>query len=426
MSFFEEIRRRILIFSLLGMLFVSCGREIKDCEFLFTSVYTNKDNKTGAVELYLDNSISMAGFDKNFRQVPRSILNELNTLNIEEKGFLIHNKDDLHYNVSIEPYNFSKVVDKFGENSKIDALLEAILNRYDNSKVCLFITDGIYSTNDLKDIEHKESYEGNIQKLFRNVLNKYKNLAMYVLLCRAKFDGYYYDAKRKTTKLNEDRPYLIFIIGEKKIAQKCYDIINKSKDKNLIDIKKHIVFERKQSNDIIIPIDYKKGLDDAHKKWVISKTQNKKPIVYVSDHWTCYIGIKFEENDIDINPNNIKCTVEPGNNDVKITSIKKADDVFFKKMPDIKKKCIQQYDVSHILTVTGSKLSKDSATLYIKYPFIRKEYEDWYTKYHTEDDTGDELRKNKILNLKYLIEGLIKAFDTNSEYLNLELSIKRK
>jgi hypothetical protein len=179
------------------------------------------------INFYFENSASMNGYlgGDNFRQSIGKILRKIDDENLHS------------YFVNTKKYKVNKILDKIrGGASQIKTkgtgnsdhkfIFTNAIKNSSNNNLSIVITDGIYSMKDgnIADVEV------DIQDAFEDAL-KINEIETVVLKMTSNFKGTYYSETckpgHKAIKINQIRPYYIFLFGNK-------DVINKTLEKIVI------------------------------------------------------------------------------------------------------------------------------------------------------------------------------------------------
>lgn len=189
-------------------------------QILETPEVINSQIKINKINFYFENSGSMNGYlnGVNFRQSIRRILHRIEGNNLQS------------YFVNTKEYKVDKIVDKISkpssiktpgiENSDHKFIFTNAIKNSSNNNLSIVITDGIYSMKDgnIADVEV------DIQDAFENAL-KANEIETVVLKMTSDFNGTYYSESckpgHKAIKINQIRPYYIFLFSNKQVINKA-------------------------------------------------------------------------------------------------------------------------------------------------------------------------------------------------------------
>jgi hypothetical protein len=172
------------------------------------------------INFYFENSASMNGYlnGDNFRQGMGSILRKIQGDNLRT------------YFVNTKEYRVENILDKIRGgvnqikttgigNSDHKFIFKNAIKNSVNNNLSIVITDGIYSMKD----GHLADVEIDIQDAFENAL-KVNEIETVVLKMASNFKGNYYSETckpgQKAIKINQTRPYYIFLFGNKEVINK--------------------------------------------------------------------------------------------------------------------------------------------------------------------------------------------------------------
>lgn len=173
------------------------------------------------INFYFENSKSMNGYlnGENFRQSIGRILRRIEDDRLQS------------YFVNTKEYKVDKILDKIRgsvseirtpgiENSDHKFIFTNAIKNSSNNNLSIVITDGIYSMKDgnIADVEV------DIQDAFEDAL-KINEIETVVLKMTSDFNGTYYSEScnpgQKAIKINQIRPFYIFLFGNKQVINKA-------------------------------------------------------------------------------------------------------------------------------------------------------------------------------------------------------------
>lgn len=205
-----------------------------------SSVETNPEmhqsaNSTPCIKLYVENSGSMFGYVSNqkertnFCNVIENIARDKDfDENIETEFYFISgspcvvNKQFKNKNEFIKSLTPSGMQSKYSQSSDLNGMLNKMLEGANGDTITILISDGIYDigTNNIKDLQDKG---GETQETFRRTLRKNKSIQTMVVKMESMFNGNYcYATKKASTRFDNNRPYFIWIFGNKKIVDRYF------------------------------------------------------------------------------------------------------------------------------------------------------------------------------------------------------------
>jgi hypothetical protein len=173
------------------------------------------------INFYFENSASMNGYlnGDNFRQGMGRILRKIEGDNLRT------------YFVNTKEYKVENILDKIRGgvnqikttgigNSDHKFIFKNAIKNSVNNNLSIVVTDGIYSMKD----GHLADVEIDIQDAFENAL-KVNEIETVVLKMASNFKGNYYSETCKpgfkSIKINQTRPYYIFLFGNNQVISKA-------------------------------------------------------------------------------------------------------------------------------------------------------------------------------------------------------------
>lgn len=180
-----------------------------------------KYTENNVVNFYLENSGSIDGYlnsNSEFKQAINQILRNLEVDNFDFNTYYINtnvypsNKglDSFLNDLKVEGY---RVGDR--STSNINLMFYEAIRATENGSISILVSDGIYSLETLNSSELIEALDS--EKL--NTRNKVvsaiqnRNLMTIVVKMNSMFKGVYYKANQTSEKINQQRPYYIWIFG---------------------------------------------------------------------------------------------------------------------------------------------------------------------------------------------------------------------
>lgn len=182
-------------------------------------------NVKPVLKVYIENSGSMDGYMCNGSQLKDAIFDYVSDLNgVTEKIELFYiNSKIIPFEGSLEKYIKTMTPATFKKaggdlsNSDISTMIGNILNTMNDSTVCLFVSDCIL---DLPAID-SQKFLNTCRISIKNAINEGRkripNLGVEVLKMSSDFNGKYFYQNGSVEKLNDVRPYYIWIFGDSNI-----------------------------------------------------------------------------------------------------------------------------------------------------------------------------------------------------------------
>lgn len=204
----------------------------------FSNQTTKVINPT--VNVYIENSASMNGYVNGATQFKESIysfLSDIKNVDFSDtiKLFYINNtiirqNTNLHdFIYNLNPNNLS-----IGQTSTTDisGILRQILSRTNNRCISIFISDCIFSPGPNQNASaYLNLQQTDIKNYFSDNFNKHSNLGVVIFRLNSIFNGLYYNVLNQRTRINSNRPYFIWVVGETELLK---EFTNKIKKDNVM------------------------------------------------------------------------------------------------------------------------------------------------------------------------------------------------
>ena len=398
------------------------------------------ESKDYFVNVYIENSGSMNGYVEGNTQFKGAIRDLLVMLKYyyDEKNLNINfiNSSIYPTNIQIDTENFSKSLNaksfKVGDtfSSNLNNIFKQILTKTSKNTISILLSDCIYSIQGSKTEDLLSDQKSLTKSAF---LTKFKNkepLATTIVKLNSSFNGTYYDKDNRKTQLkNTLRPYYMTIMGSEKAMTKFNSNIELSKNK--VE-----GFENK----------YNLTLKDYSKEVYYSVINTKEDSGrYKPDREYKNNGAVQGIEDVDINSRNSSSFIFSVALDLSKVPIE--DSYVFDKSNysiregDYKIKGIYKFDKKKLGSSSINMLTKAKAepTHYIVFEStkpnftnlslaLKKQIPNWVYTTSTNDDSNILKSPNRTFGIKYLIEGISEAYETqskNNNYLELTINIKK-
>ena len=143
----------------------------------------------------------------------------------------------------LEPTKFKIKGGSLG-TTDISNLLKSVLTETGSNEIAILVTDGIFSPGLGKDAEqYLVNQQIGIKSNMADYLKKYPNSAVVIYQLLSKFDGWYYNREDSKIKIEEQRPYYIWIIGETDLLN---ELIRKVPESKFKGSGKNILFQSRR------------------------------------------------------------------------------------------------------------------------------------------------------------------------------------
>lgn len=235
-----------------------------------------------AINVYIENSGSMDGYVKGVTDFKHAVYSYLSDIKIST---LTREINLFYINSKIIPYgsDISDFIEKLDPNSfrvrggnrgtsDISNVLDSILSNTEENTISMLVSDCIFSPGKGKDADqYLINQQIGIKTNFAKYLWRNANSAICVYQLSSQFDGYYYNREDAKKKINDRRPFYIWIIGDKKQVTELSTKIPVSKIKGGGIENTFIIMQGNQT------IDY--AIRPGTGKFSLDKKEPKKKIV---------------------------------------------------------------------------------------------------------------------------------------------------
>jgi molybdopterin-guanine dinucleotide biosynthesis protein A len=401
---------------------------------------TADSSKKYFVNIYIENSGSMNGYVNGNTQFKGAIRDLLVMLKYYygEKNINIHfiNSDIYPTQIHGDIVTFSKTLNtktfKIGDtdNSNLNNIFNQILNKTAKDTMSILLSDCIYSIKGSKTEDLLSDQKSLTKDAFLTKFKSKERLATSIVKLTSEFNGTYYDKDNKKTQLSGQlRPYYITIMATDKAMTNFNENIKLVKGKVEGFENKYNLTLNNYSQGIYFSVI---NTSDDSARFKPDRDFNKNGAIK---------GIK----DVSINERNSSnfiFTVA-----VDMSTIPVEDSYILDKSnynikdANYKIKGIYPFSDKNIKPTTAIMLAKANAkpTHYIVFESttpnftnltftLKKQIPKWVYETNTNDDSSVSQNSNKTFGIKYLIEGISEAYETeskNNDYLNLTINIKK-
>lgn len=184
------------------------------------------------VNFYLENSGSMPPYtngNSDFTHALVKLLRDIELLPLDTIQIYAANTEIHPLKQGLSEFTRFLTTDgipSIGEtgSSDLNLIFENILERHNNDEISILVTDAIYSVEGTPEqlIQNLETEAYKTRNSFIKALEK-KNLGTLCLQLVSNYNGYYYPAIGGRLKINQERPYYIWIFGKSEILGEFSD-----------------------------------------------------------------------------------------------------------------------------------------------------------------------------------------------------------
>lgn len=228
--------------------------------------------KTDAVNIYIENSLSMHGYIDNNGSGFKNAIAQIFSVSEKFKNYNPYyiNSDTIPANLTPENIvNISKAAFTRGNvnSSNLDDIFKTVLSKTGKDDISILVSDCIYSLDkgDATDLLKRQALL--TQRTFENAIQKNKSVTTFILKLESDFTGSYYDRRDHAyANVNLRRPFYVIIIGNDeaiKYFKSKTDFTTLDGYKNFCVINSenysggiyHTVVNKKNTNSTFRPID---------------------------------------------------------------------------------------------------------------------------------------------------------------------------
>lgn len=401
-------------------------------------IYSPKSDEVSVkpvVKVFVENSFSMDGY-VNGNSDFKSDLTEMLVLTknyVDESNIKINfinrrqypssNKDIANFASKFEPNSITyNVGGRDRATSDINNIFRMLLDSLHENEIVILISDCIYSLGEGYETEGKLSIQKSLtHDAFNDALKAKKNdLATVCLKMVSDFNGYYYDLNDRPTKINNKRPYYIWIIGKEDLIKEYYPKITK----NMVGIK-NSYYLSSFSNE---KQPYYTVLKETKKVGSFKQTdRGEKDVKSIND--IEYDGGTFQ----------FSIAVDLGNIPVDSSYLTTAknyivpDGFTVKSVEKIDRNKLSQRDFVTIEKTTATHFITVSTTSNFTIQDLKLELSNkipaWVEQSNSMNDTDVKSELDKTFGLSYLIQGVSEAYATQNpeqtSYFKITVTIKK-
>lgn len=353
------------------------------------------------LKVYMENSGSMDGYmcdSSQLKDAVKSYVSSLDTyvdsinLNYVNSKIIPTNYNIKQYISTLNPLTFAKAGGNRA-NSDISEMFEMILNDMKEKEVAMFVSDCIMDVPEGSSLDFFTDRQIDIRNAFSKHLRNDQNTGVEILRLNSKYRGTYFYYKG-SEKLEAERPYYIFLIGDKRVLAKL------NKEVPYTDIKHGVsnYFAYSTASEVPFEVTNKFGTSSTKQGVCSSKSNNG----------TCVFNIKMDlsstlyDDNILCNQGNYK-TIGSG---LTIESVKPISD---KKSP-----------YSHVVNISINDGTKPYGEML---ELIALQTPSWLET--VNDETGKNIKENigKTTGIKYIIGGIADAYKDVETAATIKFSV---
>lgn len=227
------------IFNILILLIISCNSDAQKTPIVKQPVITPQTTKY-RVNVFIENSASMNGYVNGvteFKDAIYGYLSDINNSEIAEHLKLNYiNNRIIPQNITLKDfiYNLSPKTLAAGNTGTTDisGIIEQVLEKTKENNISIFISDCIFSPGANNNAEeYLKLQQTDIKNAFTKALRANAELGVIVYRLSSTFHGIYYSSTEQQIPIKAQRPYFIWIIGNKTNIKALQEKVDQSKVK---------------------------------------------------------------------------------------------------------------------------------------------------------------------------------------------------
>lgn len=346
-----------------------------------------KSYKPSKIKLYVENSGSMDGYMFNgseLKDAVYSYVSGLSTHSDTTELFFVNSgvynvKAPLHDVIyAMSPATFHSSPGSKA-NTDIADIFSMVLSQIEENSVSILVTDAIL---DLPSgsTEFFRTKQTQIKSIFENYLKTNPNFAIEIFRMSSRFNGKYYFTGGSITLSDQQRPYYMFVLGEKQTLSTANDIVAKSQIQH--GVENYYAYSSYTQVPFVVLNKKKK---EHNGQFDVRLQQKAVPVITKVDlQYTLY------DDEFLLDPN--LYTIAFGDDSIKIKSIK--------ELP-------KEPEYTHAFTLTLPENAEEgSVNLY----FCPPPCPHWLEEVNDDMSDASVATTMKTTGIKYIIEGISDAF----------------
>lgn len=373
------------------------------------------------VNVYIENSASMDGYVKGVTEFEQSIYSYISDIKLADfcsnlnlnyiNSSILRQPDDVSdFIEKLEPSTFSR---RGGNRSTTDIsnLFQKIMAEQGDNDVAILVSDFVFSPGKKDASEYLTNQQIGIKSHFATRLKTDPDYAAVLYRLVSKFEGKYYNKFDQPTQIEADRPFFIWLLGNKDQLQRLTDEVRKENMKGHgVDHTFCISKMTASSPYGILPMP-RIGtfqIDPANVKTSILKAKTDNKAVgskFVVSFGVDYSGFLLEDSYL----------TDPANYEIN----NKAYTVEISRNPNTTS------SYTHIIKLKLDPSQPVISRGNIKVSLLKKSAP-WAEEFTDNDgeDINAEGAMEKTFGLKTLIDGVYDAYKADSTYASFTINIK--
>jgi hypothetical protein len=187
-------------------------------EDISTKILVEEEFEKPDINVYIENSGSMDGYMKGYSDFKDAVGNFLTDIKISgianSFNLFFINKNIIKINSDVDHYLEILTNSCNAPTSDIALIFQKVLVQTNDKQISIFVTDGIFSPEKGKDAStYLKQQQKAIKETVAKHLQQFPKTVITVYQLNSIFNGIYYNCNDAPRKINAERPYYIWIIG---------------------------------------------------------------------------------------------------------------------------------------------------------------------------------------------------------------------
>lgn len=353
----------------------------------FDEVKPNKQFTPSKIKLYIENSGSMDGYMFNGSELKDAVYSYVSGLSTHSDTTEVYFVNSDVYNVkaplqdviyAMSPAAFHKSPGSKA-NTDIADIFKMVLMQLENNSVSVLVTDAILDL-PAGSTAFFRTKQTQIKSIFENYLKENPNFAIEIFRMSSHFNGKYYFTGGSVVLSDQQRPYYMFVLGDKQTLSAANGIVAKSQIQH--GVKDYYAYSSYTEVPFVVMNKKKKDHDG---QFDVRLQQRAVPVI-------AKVDLQYTLHDEDLFNDLNLFRIAFGDDSIKIKSIK--------ELP-------KEPDYTHALTITlPENADEGSVNIY----FCPPPYPHWLDNANDDLSDASVATTMKTTGIKYIIEGISDAF----------------
>ena len=372
----------------------------RDFNVTWTPVNYSQYNERPIVKVYIENSGSMDGYMCDGSELKDAVYGYVSTLGSYSDTVELNyiNSQIVQYSGNLKSFIRDLTPPKFKTvggnhaNSEIGEMLTQILDAHESHTVSIFISDCIL---DVPQGDAKDFFVNNQIEIKTAILAKLRrdpNIGIEIFRMESKFSGLYFYTKGSERLVDEQRPYYMWVIGNKHILAYLNNKVPFSEIPH--GYKNYLAFSTNQK----VPFEITNQFGMVHNPCICKTSIDGKYIVKIKTDLSSTLQEAPAIRDVN--------RFQTHNSHIRVATVEKIINTQDKN--------------THVLTLYINKRISSSG---IKLSYVLPEMPNWVESFN--DETGQNIKENlsKTTGIKNIIMGISEAYRNQREVAEIRFVI---